>query len=240
MDSQYAFETVQSQAGYPRLYTGPQPIRVQITLLSERLGISPEPAISNVERTCRAPLPEGAEGWFAVPSLAGLTGGPRGNPPERYLRGMRRVVGALCAFGYKRSWSGEPDRLLDVAIGHRTAECLAHIAEQQAGGIWVIPAQFGKRFAGASARRAEVVCTPDEFPLDLICVGAMLLAHPTRLPRLCDLGMICGGNGNSLLKTQPATLMIVGRNHAPEIDVMDGSVHHAYLGVPTGFVPQLG
>ncbi|PIR47270.1 hypothetical protein COV06_04270 [Candidatus Uhrbacteria bacterium CG10_big_fil_rev_8_21_14_0_10_50_16] len=235
MDSQYAFETVQSQAGYPRLYTGPQPIRVQITLLSERLGISPEPAMSNVERTCRAPLPEGAEGWFAVPSLAGLTGGPRGNAPERYLRGMRRVVGALCAFGYKRT-----NRvLLDVAISYRTAECLAHIAEQQAGGIWVIPAQFGKRFAGASAQRAKMVCAPDEFPLDIICVGAMLLAHPTQLPRLGDLGMICGGNDNSLLKSQPATLMILGRNQAPEIQVMHGSVHHAYLGVPTGFVPQL-
>ena len=68
--NQYANEEVRSSCAYPKEYKGPKPIKVQIKALAKIFDLDPSHAIEFVKNL--PALPEGAEGWFAIPSVDAL------------------------------------------------------------------------------------------------------------------------------------------------------------------------
>src|SRR3989344_2377111 len=70
VSNQYANEEVRSNYTYPKEYKGPKPVADQIKALAKIFDLDPSHAI---EFTKNLPaLPEGAEGWFAIPSVPAL------------------------------------------------------------------------------------------------------------------------------------------------------------------------
>lgn len=136
-------------------------------------------------------LPDGAEGWFAIPRWQKIA--------STYNEAVEKVLGLIASKRKFYNWrEGQlgPDRLRQHP---RTAHAFDLIAEQQKGAdILIVPAQFGKRHAGRSVRRAREVFTTSEFGLDAFSNAVMLLTHPERLTRYEDLWIDCAGDEYAL------------------------------------------
>ena len=70
VSNQYANEEVRSSYTYPKEYKGPKPIKVQIKALAKIFDLDPSQAIEFAKNL--PAIPEGAEGWFAIPSVGAL------------------------------------------------------------------------------------------------------------------------------------------------------------------------
>lgn len=194
---QYSDEEVESSYEYPPEYKGPRPVKEQIKKLAEIFSLNPSHALEfadNVLPTFQ--LPNGAEGWFAIISPAGLEKlVPQASSPEdRYCKGVPLVLEKIAAsrrFYNYREGQINPDRLRQHA---RTVAALAKIAESQKGDILIIPAQLGLRHRGRSVRRARVCFTNGEFGLRSLDVGAIALTHPERFVRFEELDVDCSGD----------------------------------------------
>ncbi|OGM01132.1 hypothetical protein A2480_00425 [Candidatus Uhrbacteria bacterium RIFOXYC2_FULL_47_19] len=68
---QFTDKEVHSDCAYPPKYEGPKPITDQIRAIAKIFGLNPSQALEFAQRLPE--LPEGAEGWFAVPSVDTLT-----------------------------------------------------------------------------------------------------------------------------------------------------------------------
>jgi len=66
--------------------------------------------------------------------------------------------------------------------------------EQSDHDILVVPAQFGLRHRGRSARRARAAFEANEFGLGAFAVGIMILMHPERFTNFKDLCVDCSGD----------------------------------------------
>jgi hypothetical protein len=187
----YKAEEVKSSYTYPRGYKGPKPLSQQIDALAGAFGLSLGGTTEFIDKTLPTlALPNGSEGWFAIPSIAALAARhfPEvKDPKERYTRAVELV---LAKIGESRSFynyrDGEilPDRW---RLNARTAHALDILAEQQPGDIWIVGGQFGKRHAGRSVRRAREVMVGPEFGGYAVAAGSMLLTHPERLVSYDDL-----------------------------------------------------
>mgnify|MGYP001574395251 CR=1 FL=1 len=178
-------------------------------------------------------LPDGAEGWFAIPQWQKIA--------PTYNEAVEKVLALIASKRKFYNWrEGQlgPDRLRQHP---RTAHALDVIAEQQKNAdILIVPAQFGKRHAGRSVRRAREVFTSPEFGLDAFTNAVMLLTHPERLTRFEDLWIDCAGD-----EYAPGADGAFGR--APVFRFGDGRVKFGahwvgdasgYCGSASGFVPQ--
>src|SRR3989338_9381026 len=67
LSNQYANEEVRSSYAYPKEYKGPKPIIDKIKEIAKIFDLDPSHAIEFVKNL--PALPEGAEGWFAIPSV---------------------------------------------------------------------------------------------------------------------------------------------------------------------------
>ena len=95
------------------------------------------------------PLPELAEGWFAIPRWQAL--GPT------YEAALERALDLLTTARRGRFFNYRRGRLGGKVLRQheKTAASLASLAAEQAGSdILMVPAQFGLRHAGRSIRRA--------------------------------------------------------------------------------------
>src|SRR3989344_4195920 len=68
--SRYVNEEVRSSYTYPDEYQGPKPINDQIKAIAKIFGLDPSHALEFAKTLPE--LPNGAEGWFAIPSVDAL------------------------------------------------------------------------------------------------------------------------------------------------------------------------
>ena len=195
VSNQFADEEVSSNYAYPKEYKGPKSIEEQIKALAEILNLDPT---STLEYAKNLPeLPEGAEGWFAIPSVSALAKKhfPEvTDPAEQYCRAVQlihqKIADSRSFYNY-RDGQITTDRL---RVHARTAHALDQIVETQSGDILIVAAQFGMRHRGKSVRRAREVFVANEFGLGSLAVGSMLLTHPEREVQWEQLHMDCAGD----------------------------------------------
>lgn len=203
-------EEARSTYRYPSEYKGPKPLEKQIKALAALFGLDPTPALEYA--TNLPPLPEGAEGWFAVLApqflanqtedyLRSLLGvGPKEAPPslqdpaEQYCQAIQlvhtKIVASRRFYNY-REGQITPDRL---RIHVHTAEAISQITAVQKGDILAIACQLGMRHRGRSTRRAREVFGKNEFGLGSLFAGSIILTHPERVVRWEELEMDCPGD----------------------------------------------
>ncbi|MBI2097980.1 MAG: hypothetical protein HYT46_03580 [Candidatus Vogelbacteria bacterium] len=194
--NQYANEEVRSTYTYPKEYKGPKPIADQIKAIAKIFDLDPSQALEFVKNL--PALPEGAEGWFAIPSVAALAKKhfPEvTDPAEKYCQAVQLVhakVAVSRSFYNYREGQIVPAQL---RVHARTAHALDLIAEtQEASDILIVAAQIGIRHRGKSVRRARAVFVANEFGLGSLAVGSIVLTHPERLVRWEELDMDCAGD----------------------------------------------
>jgi hypothetical protein len=244
VSQEYANEEVASTWVYPPEYTGPAPIGEQIDKLAALFGLSLGETMRFVEQMLPTlSLPDGAEGWFAIPSVNAIAARhfkSVTNPHERYCRAVLLMFEKLKEsrkFYNYREGEITVDRLRQHA---RTAMMLERIGETQRGDLLVIPSQFGLRHAGRSVRRGRAVYAKTEFGHGALAVGSMTLTHPKRFVRWEQLHTDCAGDGFA-----PEADGVFSR--APFFDFDGGKVKfgarpvadaHDQCGTSSGFLPQ--
>lgn len=195
MSDQYANEEVRSNYTYPKEYKGPKPINDQILAIAKIFGLDPSQALEFAKNL--PALPEGAEGWFAIPSVDALAKKhfPKvTDPTQKYCQAVQLVhtkIAASRSFYNYREGQITPAQL---RVHARTAHALDLIAETQKGDILIVAAQLGMRHRGKSVRRAREVFVANEFGLGSLAVGSIVLTHPERLVRWEELDMDCSGD----------------------------------------------
>ena len=181
-------EEVASSYEYPKGYTGPKPVSEQINALAKIFDLDPSHALEFAKNL--PGLPDGAEGWFAIPSINALAARffPEVTDPKECLCAASNLI--LAKIGESRKFHNyhegqlTPNRFRPNA---RTEHTLDILAEQQKSDILIVGGQFGKRHAGKSVRRAREVMVGLEFGGYTVAVGSMLLTHPERLVSFDDL-----------------------------------------------------
>jgi len=193
--NQFADEEVESSYTYPKEYRGPKQIVDQIKAIAEIFGLDPSNALEFAKNLPE--LPNGAEGWFAIPTVDAVAAKhfPEvTDPADRYCRAVELVlekIGKSRKFYNYREGEITPNRLRQHA---RTLHALGQIGETQKGDILIVPAQYGTRHRGRSVRRAREVFVAGEFGLGAFAVGCMALTHPDRYVRWEELDTDCAGD----------------------------------------------
>jgi len=192
---QFKNEEVRSNYGYPKQYKGSKPIAEQIMALNMILGLDPASALEYAKNLPQ--VPNGAEKWFAVPSVPALAAKhfPEvTDPAEQYCRAVQLIHEKLAAsrtFHNYREGEITADRFRMTA---KTAEAMDRIMAEQKGDILIIAAQLGMRHCGRSVRCAREVFVTNEFGLGSLAVGSILLTHPEREVEWEQLHMDCPGD----------------------------------------------
>lgn len=180
----YFVEEVVSGYTYPREYRGSNSVAAQLDSLRRHFPeLSPE---FGKGMTLARALPRHAEGWFAVPNWQKLAS----KYDDAVTIVLNRIASSRPFYNWHQGQLG-PDHFRAASNGWRTPD--ANLEAQRAD-FTLIAAQFGKRHAGRSGRRAMAMMQTDEFPLGVFAVGCMLLAHPERLGHQNDLWVDCAGD----------------------------------------------
>lgn len=195
MPNQYANEEISSGYTYPKEYKGPEPIADQIKALAKIFDIDPSYALEFVKNL--PTLPDGAEGWFAIPSVNALAA--RFFPKvtdlaEKYYRAIILMHEKL---GDARTFQNYCEVQIDrkhLRMHARTAHALALIQKQQKGDILIIAAQLGMRHRGRSTHRAREVFTADEYGLGSVMGCSIALTHSKRFVSYEELDMDLPGD----------------------------------------------
>lgn len=195
ISNQFADEEVSSNYKYPDEYRGPRNIAEQIKTIAKIFNLDPKQALEYIKNL--PSLPNGAEGWFAIPSVEAIAKKhfPEvADPAERYCRAIQIVhkkIAESREFYNYREGKITPDHLRQCA---RTAHAFEQIAKTQKGDILIVACQLGMRHRGRSVRRAREVFVTNEFGLGSLAVGSIVLTHPERLVRSSELDMDCPGD----------------------------------------------
>ncbi|TSC91868.1 MAG: Uncharacterized protein CEN92_174 [Candidatus Berkelbacteria bacterium Licking1014_96] len=239
LSNQYANEEVSSNYTYPPEYQL-KPFEDQIKAVASIFGLDPT---STLEYAGNLPaLPDGAEGWFAIPSVDALAMKhfPEvTDPAEKYCRAVQLVhakIAASRSFYNYRKGQITPDCL---RVPARTVHAFEQIAQTQKGEILIVAAQLGLRHRGRSVRRAREVFVANEFGLGSLFVGAIVLTHPERYVRWeqlhtdCDDEFASDADGDF--------------SNAPYLHWFDGELEfntywvgnpNQYYGLVSAFLPQ--
>ncbi|MDP3244373.1 MAG: hypothetical protein Q8M83_01800 [bacterium] len=196
---QFANEEVRSSYTYPKEYKGPKPIADQIKAIAKIFDLNPSQALkfANPPTGGLPALPEGAEGWFAIPSVDALAKKhfPEvTDPAQKYCQAILLVHAKITASRSFYDYREGQITPAQLRVHARTAHALDLIAETQKGDILIIAAQLGMRHRGKSVRRAREVFMANEFGLGSLAIGSVVLTHPERLVRWEELQMDCSGD----------------------------------------------
>ncbi len=168
---------------YPDGY-GVKPIDSQVYAISEAFDLNPKPALAYSRHLPE--LPEGAEGWFAIPRQGAVAGTYEG------------VVGLIFSkLGRNRSFYNyrlgklSPEYLRRSTVATNLEQ---RLEEAQGGDILLIPAQFGLRHSMYGSMRTREMFVDREFGLGVFATGAMLLTHPEREQTEHQLHVSCPGD----------------------------------------------
>lgn len=158
----------------------------RIGAIANIFRLSPETAIEFAEKSLPAVLPNGADGWFAMPSLCMLAqkhfaGTKRLNWSSWAANIILRELADFSSDGIRNFCSGQivKDRF---SFNIRTEECFRLLARKQRGDIWIVGAQFGDSISQTIPdfrKRMSGV----EFAANTLAVGSILLTDPNYLSR---------------------------------------------------------
>ncbi len=183
VSDQYADEEVETSYNYPPQYRV-KPLAEQIETLAKLFNLDGTKAYAYASNL--PVLPEGAEGWFAVPRFEAV-----GNT---YGDAVEKVIGLIAKSRKLKNWREGQLHERYLRQSERTQWMMAKLVEGQEGDILVIPAQFGFRHRGKSVRRARETFYDNEFGLSSFTAGTMLLTHPEREVEWEQLHIDCSGD----------------------------------------------
>ena len=183
VSDQYADEEVETSYNYPPQYRV-KPLAEQIETLAKLFNLDGTKAYAYASNL--PVLPEGAEGWFAVPRFEAV-----GNT---YGDAVEKVIGLIAKSRKLKNWLEGQLHERYLRQSARTQWMMAKLVEGQEGDILVIPAQFGFRHRGKSVRRARETFYDNEFGLSSFTAGTMLLTHPEREVEWEQLHIDCSGD----------------------------------------------
>lgn len=184
INNRFANEEVSSNYGYLSGYK-PKGITEQTNILRQLI-----PGIGFAdEKLASQPIPEGAEGWFAIPKWQSVAP-TYGEAVEMVLDLIKKTRDGKF-YNYREGQLG-PKNLRQSEKSAKMFEKLAN--EQKNYDILVVPAQFGILHRGRSVRRVREVMNANQFGLGAFAVGIMLLTHPERLQDYNDLWVDCAGD----------------------------------------------
>lgn len=187
VSDQYANEQVATDYNYPANYR-PKPITEQIEAIAKLFGLDGTAAYAyakNLEAN-KAELPEGAEGWFAIPRFEAVA--------KTYGEAVEKVLGLVGKSRKFQNWLKGQLHERYLRQSERTKQMFAQLAEKQTGDILIVPAQFGFLHRGQSVRRARETFAEHEFGLGAFAVGTLLLTHPEREVEWEQLHIDCSGD----------------------------------------------
>jgi len=229
--TQFVDEEVSSSYAYPKGYKGPKPLGEQINALAKIFGLDPSHALEFARNL--PGLPEGAEGWFAIPRWEKVA--------RTYNEAVECILRAIVSerkFTNYREGQLGPDRLRQ---SQRSIEMWQKIGETQQGDILIISGQLGLRHRGRSVRRARAVFQANEFGFGAFATGCMLLTHPERLEKWGDLFIDCAGDEydypGGVVRFGGAPYFSFGGGRV-EFSTFWVSDADGYCGASSGFVPQ--
>jgi hypothetical protein len=175
-------EAVGSDRVYPPTYRI-KSIEAQVTELRKAY---PQLQSCN-EKLARRPLPDGAEGWFAIPRWQAIA--------PTYNQAALSIVNKI---GERRRFSNRIfERMSEKYLRNSERATIAQriLCEQQGDAdILVVAAQFGMLHRGSSARRTRAVLAGNEYGLGAFAIASMLLTHPERLSTAATLMIDCSGD----------------------------------------------
>jgi hypothetical protein len=249
VSSEFAGEEEPSTCVYPPEYKGPKPIRKQIRAIAAIFNLDPVPAYKFCENLPKLELfvPSVAlpwVGWFAFPFLRALT--PKLFPEvakqsKRHCRAIGLVHKDLSSLRKFHNYYAKEMDGRHLRVRPRTAEALRLIYQMQGNSdILVVAAQLGMCHRGRSARRAEAVMRTNEFGLDGLAIGSILLTHPERAQHQTELDMCCTGEEFSVDAND-------NRNFVPFYAFIDVGLkygvnlrdhHDPHLGQVTAYIPH--
>lgn len=183
----FANEEVKSNYGYPQGYAVKPACEQLVALTKHFPGLDTRSVLA---RSKELPgLPQGAEGWFAVPKFERVG--------KTYNEAVERILDLIAKTWTFHNYHSDKLGEKYLRLSERTMFALRMLGEKQKGDFLLIPAQFGLRHRGRSVRRVRIVYTPNEFGLGSFIVGCMLLSHPERLVQEEQLHIDCPGDGYS-------------------------------------------
>jgi len=160
----------------------PKSIEEQVEILR---GLFPELGDATYNKTiAQQPLPEHAEGWFAIPSIDALAAKyfPEvTDSDQKYCQAVQLVLDKIAIsrlfFNYY-----EDEITPDYLHQHpRTLKAFSKLTKVQKGyDILIIAVQLGSLHQGCSVSQAREDFMPNEFGLGIFAVGIILLTHPDR------------------------------------------------------------
>jgi hypothetical protein len=239
-NNKFKDERVSSACTYPKEYKGPNPIIDQIQAIASIFGLDPVFAIEYAKHLPQ--LPQGAEGWFAIPSLSALAVKrfPEvTDPAEQYCQAIQIVqekIAASRAFYNYREGQIRPQQLL---MHTRTTDAMALIAGNQKSDILIVAAQLGMRHRGRSVRCAQEKFTSEEYGLGSLAVGSIILTHPERLIYWEELDMNCAGDEFAPTAGGPfvAAPIFVFNDDKVRFDILGVIGAYGPYGSASGFLP---
>ncbi|MFH1193187.1 MAG: hypothetical protein V1656_02625 [Candidatus Jorgensenbacteria bacterium] len=186
--NRYADEEVKSNYSYLSGYK-PKGITEQTNVLRQ---LFPGIGYAN-EKIASQSVPEGAEGWFAIPKWQSIA--------PTYSEAVQKVLDLI-----KKTRDGKFYNYREGQLGPKNLRQSEKSAnrfqkfsdEQKDYNILVVAAQFGILHRGRSVRRAREVMNADQFGFGAFAIGIMLLTHPERLQSYNDLWIDCAGDEFSL------------------------------------------
>lgn len=191
----YADEEVASDYIYPEEYKGPKSTNDQIRTIAEIFNLDSTSALEYAKNLPK--FPEGAEGWFAIPSVDALSAKyfPEiTDPNEKYCAAVRLVLEKIAESRNFHNYREGQINPAHFRIQAETAEALKAITEIQKGDILIIATQLGLRHRGRSSRRVRAIFAKNEFGLNSLAMGAIALVHPERFAQLGKLDVIFAGD----------------------------------------------
>lgn len=192
--NKYADEEVGSSYTYPKEYKI-KPIAEQVQTIATMFGLDGTQALDFI-KTLPA-LPEGAEGWFAIPKVSAVAKKyfpAITDPALQYCEVLKFVH---CKVSENRSFINYREGQITTAQIRqhpRTQSFLELLESQQQGDILILAVQYGLRHKGKSIRRARETFSGNEFGLGAFAIGCMALVHPERYVRCGELDTYCPGD----------------------------------------------
>lgn len=240
--NQYANEVVSSNYAYPKEYKRKE-IAEQVKLIGEIFGLETKEALEFI-KTLPKELPEGAEGWFAIPKVSAVAKKhfpSITNPAEQYCEAVNMVLGKIAESRNFHNYRNGEIISSKLRQHSRTVNFIEQLENSQQGDILIVAAQYGMRHRGKSVRRARETFASNEFGLGAFAICCMALVHPDRYVLWEELDTDCAGDEfSSFADGVFSGAPVLGwSGGGVGFDASDVSRACAFYGSASAFVPPL-
>ncbi len=184
-------------------YQGPKSLGDQIAKIAEVFDLDPEDAYTYASRLPRLSSFVPADvlehvGWFAVPTVSALARRHfpnAGGSQEKFCQATKLVLEMVTRRLHLQVMRAENEFKTEyLQRATITERCFAELGDQQPGGICIVAGQLGVVHRGRKVRYARKCFVANEFGLDTIGVGSIVLVHPELFASAGQLGIDCSGD----------------------------------------------